>query len=569
MKLKNINSIIFLSLISVYSFAQKTVVNEEINITKEREVVLPKANRIIDKIPPVVTDKKEKKMTYAFFDRKPTAVEETKFVPNVVNPAAKKSNNDAVLGYNNYFKVGLGNYGRIYAETYINSDQNKKFVYGISGLHNSTKRGPVAAENSATSNSNISVDGKYHQNNYELKLKMGYENRGYYFYGYDTLVNRDYTQVDLKQRINLYNFTATFENTNPKPKVDYSLTTGIKSLSDFYKASELDWGTQFKAYFPLKEDKITALLAAEAYLTQRSDNYFETDNVRKRNLYRVEPAFRFDFGRISAKIGYKAVNEYEQIEKINSTKGFPTASISYKTPSLTYFFIGFDGDIIRNTLHSFLNENPFIVQAVNIKNTYKNQDFYIGSRGELFNGISFNTKISYGKYQNLYFFDKYPGTSDSPEKKILNLTKFQAVYEEAQTDFVNVSAEIGYSNFENWKSNLKLDYNYYETVNYPKPFHRPAFTGRWGNTFTITEKLVSSIDLYYLAGIYARDLVELGTEPIKMKDIVDLNAEFTYLFSKQFSAFVKLNNIVGQNYQRYYNYPQMGLNFVAGINVAL
>jgi len=58
-------------------------------------------------------------------------------------------------------------------------------------------------------------------------------------------------------------------------------------------------------------------------------------------------------------------------------------------------------------------------------------------------------------------------------------------------------------------------------------------------------------------------------ETVKMKNIADLNAEFTYLFSKQFSAFVKLNNIVGQNYQRYYNYPQMGLNFVAGINVSL
>ncbi len=567
MKIQHFKITILLSLISTYAFSQKPVVNEEINITKDREVVLPKANRIIDKIPPVITDKKEKKMTYAFFDRKPTAVEETKFVPNVVSPVSKKTNNEEVIGYKNYFKVGLGNFGRIYAETYINSDQNKKFVYGVSGLHNSTKRGPIGAENSATSLSKISLDGKYHQKNYELKLDMAFENRGYYFYGYDTLTHQDYTQQDLKQRINLYGFTATFENTNPKPKVDYSLTTGIKTLSDFYKASELDWGTQFKAYFPLMEDKITALLAAEAYLTQRSDNYFEFNNVRKRNLYRVEPAFRFDFGRISAKIGYKAVNEYEQIEKVNTTKGFPTASISYKTPSLTYFFIGFDGDIIRNTLHSFLNENPFLVQATNLKNTYKNQDFYIGSRGELFNGISFNTKVSYGKYENLYFFSKYEGLTDTPAGIPINVTKFQAEYEDAVTDFVNVSAEIGYSNFENWKSNLKLDYNYYETVKFTKPYHRPAFTGRWGNTFTLTNKIVSSVDLYYISGIYAKD-IELG-QPVKLKDILDINTEFTYLFSKQFSAFVKLNNIVGQNYQRYYNYPQLGLNFVAGINVAL
>jgi hypothetical protein len=218
--------------------------------------------------------------------------------------------------------------------------------------------------------------------------------------------------------------------------VDYSLTTGIKSLSDFYQASEIDWGTQFKAYFPLKEDKITALLDAEAYLTQREDSY-DINPVRKRNLYRIEPAFRFDFGRISAKIGFKAVNEYEQIEKINVTKGYPTASISYKTSSLTYFFIGFDGDIIRNTLHSFLNENPFLVEQAVLKNTYKNQDFYIGSRGELYNGISFNTKISYGKYENLYFFNKYPGTTFSPAKQPVNVTKFQAEYEDAITDFVN------------------------------------------------------------------------------------------------------------------------------------
>jgi hypothetical protein len=112
-----------------------------------------------------------------------------------------------------------------------------------------------------------------------------------------------------------------------------------------------------------------------------------------------------------------------------------------------------------------------------------------------------------------------------------------------------------------------LDYNYYETLKFTKPYHRPAFTSRWGNTFTLTDKIVSSIDLYYLTGIYAKD-IELG-QPVKLKDIIDVNAEFTYLFSKQFSTFVKLNNIVGQNYQRYYNYPQLGLNFVAGINVAL
>jgi hypothetical protein len=566
MTVKKISAIVVLSLFSASLYAQKEVVNEEINIKKEKEVVIPKANRILEKIPPIVAEKKEKKMTYSFYDRKPTAVEETKFVPSVVNPVTKKSMDEEILGYRNYLKIGAGNFGRFYGETYINSDQNRKFIYGISGLHNSAKRGPIQSQNSANSNSKVNLNGKYHQKNYELKVDAGYERRKYFFYGYDTTIHKDYKPEDLKQVLNLLSFSGTFENTNPNPVVDYSLTTTVKSVSDHYDASETDWGTNFHAFFPLKKDKITALLDAEAYLTHRSDNY-EFNPVRKRNLFRVEPGFRFDFGKISAKIGFKAVNEYDQIENINTTKGYPTALISYKTPSLTYFFIGYDGDIIRNTLHSFLNENPFLVEQVNLLNTYKNNDIYIGSRAEMYSGISYNAKISYGKYQNLYYYNQYEGTTFSPTGFPVSVTKFQIDYEDGLTDFINFSGEFGYSNFDNWKPNLKLDYNYYETIKFEKPYHRPAFTARLGNTFTIADKIVSSVDFYFMGGLYSKDIMTMET--VKMKNIADLNAEFTYLFSKQFSAFVKLNNIVGQNYQRYYNYPQMGLNFVAGLNVSL
>ena len=45
-----------------------------------------------------------------------------------------------------------------------------------------------------------------------------------------------------------------------------------------------------------------------------------------------------------------------------------------------------------------------------------------------------------------------------------------------------------------------------------------------------------------------------------------MNAEFDYLFGKQFAAFVKLNNILGYKNERYLYYPQQGLNFLVGIN---
>ncbi len=573
--MRYIVTIAFLAATSVL-YAQKKVVDQEINLTKEREISIPKATKLNEKIAPLKSETTEKKMNYSFYDRKPSGIEETIFSPVITQPTDKsKENDDFPLGFDNYLKVGVGNFGRIYGETYINTPQDQPLVLGLSALHNSTRKGPVDGNKSAQSLTKIGLDGKYHQNTFEVKLNAGFENRRYYFYGYDTVNQNlpEYTRTDLKQRFNIYNANATIENTKPKPLVDYKITTGIYAINDNYKASETDWATTLNAFFPVWEDKIKAVVNAEAYLTQMADGNTNGKNI-KRNLFRIEPAFTFDFGSFSAKLGYKAVSQSDDQPTIS--KGYPSVTLAYKTPSLVYIFAGYDGDIVRNTYRSFVNDNPWLKEQMNIQNTFKNQDIFIGARGELYSGISFNTKVSYGKYQNLYYFDQYGGTTFSPNgETLLHVTKFDVVYDDVKTDFVHASGEIGYRGFEIWKPNLKLDYYHYGKGTFEKPWHRPSFVGRLGNNITITDRLVSSIDLYYIGGIFARDTHDIyGTgnpsgATVKLKDIVDLNAEFTYLFTDHLSAFVKMNNILGKNYQRYYNYSQLGLNFLVGINIAL
>ncbi|MFS0491298.1 hypothetical protein [Leadbetterella byssophila] len=550
--------------------AQKKVVNEEINITKEREVSVPKATKLTEKIPQVPSTVKEKKMNYSFFDRKPTGVEEVNFNPNVISPqdnkAAKK---DDILGFDNYLKLGAGNYGRLFGELYLNTPQDRNLVYGINAMHNSASKGPIEGKLSGQSNSKVGIYGKYHQNTYEVKLDAGYENKIYHFYGFDTTANFNYTKADLRQRLNMFNFGATLENTRPKPIVDYKLTTGVNTLNNAFDASELDWATSLRMFFPLYEDKIKAAINAEAYVTHMSDNLVENPD-RKRNLFRIEPAFNFDFGSFSAHLGFKVLSQSDPTVNAASSKGYPSVTLTYKTPAMVYIFGGYDGDIVRNTMRSMLLENPWLTESFAIQNTYKNKDIFLGARGELYNGISFNVKGSYGTYQDLYYFDQFDGTPFSPLGSPLNVTKFDAVYEDKHTDFFNASFEVGYSGNEIWRPVFKLDYNYYEKGKFEKPYHRPAVNARWGNTITLTDRLVSSLDFYYIGGIFARNLEPFGDKPyVKLNDIVDLNAEFTYLFTDHLAGFIKLNNIIGKNYQRYYNYHQMGINFLAGINIAL
>ena len=53
-----------------------------------------------------------------------------------------------------------------------------------------------------------------------------------------------------------------------------------------------------------------------------------------------------------------------------------------------------------------------------------------------------------------------------------------------------------------------------------------------------------------------------GRSHSSIKDHVKID----YFLGKQISAFVSLNNIFGQNYQRYLYYQTQGLNFLGGIS---
>jgi outer membrane receptor protein involved in Fe transport len=50
-----------------------------------------------------------------------------------------------------------------------------------------------------------------------------------------------------------------------------------------------------------------------------------------------------------------------------------------------------------------------------------------------------------------------------------------------------------------------------------------------------------------------------------MKGWLDLGLGAEYRITDRFSAFLKLNNLLNQGYERWYNYPVQGLNVLAGV----
>ncbi|QMW05693.1 TonB-dependent receptor [Spirosoma foliorum] len=522
--------------------------NQEITVEKSRKIELPPANRIFNKIPSVKPSAEQRKLTYEFEDRKLT-IGDPKITPGVLNPALGQA--DETPAYSNYVKLGAGNYSSFLGEGFVGINALSNLALEGSVRHLSSGLGPVDGKNSAQSDTRVRVTGKYLTDAFKLQADLGYDRNAYNFYGY----SREYAAQPtfspdlIKQRLNTINFKIGIENANSDNTIDYSLRTGITSLSDRFNASETDWGTNFNASLGIT-DNVYALIAADAYVTQRTDGSI-LDN---RNLFRVKPTFKYATSLFTVTAGINAVNQTDQRQGINDTRAFPVIDVDVAPVGNIHIFAGVDGDINRNTLRSLLGENKWLAPQVLLANTVKSIDIYGGTKGALGGGFSYEGKVSYARYRNFSTFNN--STPDS--------TKFFVLYDGGITNVLTVSGQLAYAQKDKFRSTLKADFFNYGLDRLEAAWGRPRTSATWTNSYILNKKLFVTADLYFYEGIQNKNFTSGIT--YTLKPIYDANLKIDYFLGKQVSAFVALNNIFSQNYQRYLYYQTQGLNFLGGIS---
>ena len=527
--------------------------NQEITVEKSRKIVLPPANRLFNKIPSLQSLSEQRKLTYEFQDRKLT-VGDPKIMPGVLAPP--QSQVEETEGYNNYVKLGAGNYSSFLGEGFVGLNTLSNLALEGSVRHLSSAIGPVDGKNSSQSDTRVRLTGKYLTDAFKLQADAGFDRNAYNFYGYSRAYASEPTfNPDLiKQRLNTVNFRLGIENANTENAIDYSLRTGITSLRDRFNASETDWGTNLNASLGIS-DHVSALIAADAYVTQRSDGSI----VDNRNLFRVKPTFKYSSGSASQipftiTAGINAVNETDQRQGINDTRAFPVIDLDVVPVGNVHIFAGVNGDINRNTLRTLLTENKWLGPQVLLANTVKLLDIYAGTKGDLGSGFTYEGKVSFARYRNFATFNN----------SLTDTTKFAVLYDGGKSTVLTVSGQLGYALKEKFRSTLKADFYGYSLDRLEQAWGRPQVTATWTNSYILNKKLFITADLYFYQGIVNKNFI--SDTVYTLKPIYDANVKIDYFLGKQVSAFVSLNNIFGQNYQRYLYYQSQGLNFLGGIS---
>ena len=517
-------------------------------IVKEKSIEFPPANRLFDKVQPVQAKEEDKKVKYEFVDPQ-INLTSPKLTPVAVVSSDERTRQDLPEGLNNFVKLGGGNYGRFLGEGFVSTRPSEDLVFSTHLKHLSAATGPRYGKNSANADTDLRIGGKYLRNAFKIDGQLEYSRKNYYFYGYQPQpegfeVDRD----TIRQTTNLFGVQLGFENTQANSLVDYSVKTNLYSIRDRYNASEVDWGTTILASLPIVENVI-ALVEAGAFVSQRVDS--ETFN---RNVFRVKPSFKYVSNLFSITGGVNVVNETDDGLDVNRTKAYPVVNLDVVPVAGIHVFAGVEGDVVRNTLRSMLNDNLWLAPDVLIANTEKKLDFYAGLKGENAEGLNFEGRVSYAKYRNFYVFNN----------ALADTSKFSILYDGDATNVLTISGQAGYMVNDMFKTSLKANFYNYNLSLLEQAWHRPTFSLNWFNAITIQEKLFITSDLYTISGLKAKNF-QSGIIT-KLPTIIDLNFKIDYLLTSNFSVFVSLNNILAKQYSRYLYYPQQGLNFVGGLS---
>ena len=109
----------------------------------------------------------------------------------------------------------------------------------------------------------------------------------------------------------------------------------------------------------------------------------------------------------------------------------------------------------------------------------------------------------------------------------------------------------------------------YSVSNFEEAWNLPAMRVGANSNYQINEKWNIGAQFFYVG--QRKDLTIIPpvvvTQSVATIDgYFDLNAQVYYTFNPRISAFLKLNNMANQAYERWINYPSQQFQILAGAN---
>lgn len=557
-------SVYLLLIFSLFYFsllAQEVSDNEEITVVAPYQPTVSEAFKI--NVSPRVPDEQLKKPDFNYN----ILTKEFKSVPELEPIKAAKIQGESVNKlYKNYVRAGVGNYATPYIEFYANKLRSKKNAFGVHLKHISSAGKIKDYAYPGSSNTSISAYGKKFMPKHTWATDVIYERKGSHFYGYKPgeFPEISLSDKDIRQVYNRVGLTTDLvSNYSGGQKLNHKIGLGYSYLFDRFDATEHN--ITFDAALDLKTEFFDFTERENLAIDLELDYYLGSDSLISHNsgIIRIDPYYSIGFDQYFFKVGVKTAVESDSNSKVHV---YPVVRAEVKViQDYLITYAGVYGGLEKNSLHSFSEENPFINATLEKRFTNNKISQYGGLKGRISKNFDYNVSFVNSTVKDMALFvnDTASAFGDG-----LN-NQFDVVYDDVK--HTRIIAEFGYHYQDRLKFLLRGQFNDYFLDNENEAWHKPGLEISLGAHYNMQEKIYVKAELLtrnkMYAKLYESDPLtgDLTVKAEKLDAMIDLNLGFEYRYSKVLSGFLNLNNILGQRYFYWYNYPSYRFNLMLGV----
>ncbi len=472
--------------------------------------------------------------------------------------------------FDNYARLGLGNYGNILAEFAGNLEIDKNSDFGIFLNHNSSFGGldEVVVDDSFL---DTALDLSYgHRSRYaSYSMTAGARYQGANLYGiYEPLrlqlVGTDPDDTDVGVNYlsygvggNLDIFDSIFKDVRAK-------FTGITSNRE---GQELRAQVGTNLGFTIEEATIDLGVSID-YL---NGSFEQQGRLPAQSEYAyasagLSPTLKLYGDNYKIKLG-ATINYLNDVENSDSQFNiYPNIVATYKLlDDQVVAFTTIYGGLDLNSLQQFADDNVFLAPAINILPTDRVIDAQLGIKGKLSNTLGYKVYGGYKKENDRSFFIKDTGrllAAQAPADVLGNV--FFTSYGDLST--VSYGASLGFDISDMFNLALNAQGYSYDVSNgdgfLNTASQLPEFTADLVGTYQITDKIDVGATLYFVG---EREVFRSGAGIESLDSFMDLNLDVNYRINPRLTAFLRGNNLTGGNYEYFLDYPVQDLQIMGGV----
>ncbi len=465
-----------------------------------------------------------------------------------LKPLALQQDTNLYLGRRNYIKAGFGNYTTPYINVGLGIGDGKKYLANLYGTYISSN-GNI--RNQDYSQFNVKATGSYFLKKNELYAAASASREQYYLYGYDHLALPETKRKDISQQFQQVNVSAGVRNT---VSIRYGISYNPNFAANFFISKARLRETSFIIDVPVEKkigEEFTIKIDAKADITRyATDNLLPVDVNVTNNVSQIAAALLYNSPRLVINAGIIPVWDNSKFDYL------PNVSAELQLKQQVFMIqAGWVGRIIKNTYRNLAQVNPYVSTITSQTNT-KEVEFYGGIKATVGKHFNFNAKAGIVHFENFALFvnDNSAG--------IASENKFNLVYE-PKMESLRIHGDISYIHQDKFTATAGLTLNGYTGLNVnEKAWHTVPMEFKASARWWILDQLLLKADFYLFgAGKYR----ETDGKSRTFSSGSDLSAGAELKITKQFSAFLDVNNIFNNKYERWHKYEVYGLNLLGGV----